>query len=781
MSASTMLDWALRYAELGWPVFPLHWPVKNGGCSCGAANCKSVGKHPRTENGNKDATCDVARVREMWSKWPLANIGVPTGIVFDALDVDPRHGGEESLGAIEKENGSLPSTFVQRTGSGGWHYLFTPTLSLRNKVSFLPGLDVRATGGHIVVSPSLHESGRRYEWEPGTGPFDGPELSAPPAWLLALFSAKKAKKSQKAGSVEGFTEGQRNDGLFRYACGLRRQGMSAAMIVAALQVLNEENCRPPLDLDEVATIANSASSYAEADSTPGEVRPDRGLGALLVKLAEEQGLELLSTDGGEAYGRVQVRDHFEVHRLDSGLFKGWLRHTGFQSLKRHFNDNVVSEAVQHLTAQALFGGTEKRSVYYRVAGDASRIWIDLGTDDWSVVEVTARGWEVLRDSPVLFRRSKTMKPLPVPVRGGSVLELREFVNVGSDEDFALVVAWLLMAFHPYGPYPVLVLTGEQDSAKSTTARHLKELSDPDKLGLRSLSVGDKDLKAAATNSRVLVFDNLSKLSPEASDSLCRLSTGGAISNRKNYSDDEEAFFEGKRPVVLTSIEQIVEKADLADRSIFPVLPALLGELKTEEEMARRFSAQSGRILGALLDAISQALRVPFVGRVPRGHRLVDFVKFVSAVEPALGLAAPFEPSYAANRSLAKHRLASSSVLATSVLEFMASRDVWQGSASELCEALRAKVGLLEERFIPSPRNIKSKLTALAPVLRSQGLTVREASRTATTRSIVLARECSNVVTSVIASSVGARLVPGNDDNDDNDRLPAHSHEDTEVF
>src|SRR5205814_1693996 len=107
------------------------------------------------------------------------------------------------------------------------------------------------------------------------------------------------------------------------------------------------------------------------------------------------------------------------------------------------------------------------TVGVRVAEHGDRIYIDLCNEDWEVVEISREGWRVVAEAPVRFRRARGMRPIPKPQSGGSLLRLRELVNVGDDDNWVLLVSWLVAACRPTGPYPVLVLHGEQGSAKST--------------------------------------------------------------------------------------------------------------------------------------------------------------------------------------------------------------------------------------------------------------------------------------------------------------------------
>lgn len=165
---SRMLAAALAYAQrLGWPVFPCYHITEVGVCSCGKLDCEDAGKHPRIKRGFLAAALDADPLRQWWTQWPEANIGIPTGEAsgFDVLDVDPRHGGEESLAELEAKQGRLPATIEAISGGGGRHVLFKHREGVRNATGFLPGLDVRGEGGYVLVAPSNHHSGRQYAWE----------------------------------------------------------------------------------------------------------------------------------------------------------------------------------------------------------------------------------------------------------------------------------------------------------------------------------------------------------------------------------------------------------------------------------------------------------------------------------------------------------------------------------------------------------------------------------------------------------------------------------------
>lgn len=256
---NVLLEAALDYINRGIVVFPV----------------KAGDKIPLTRNGFKAATVDDRTVCEWWKKWPDANIGIPTGRLsaFFVLDIDADKGGFESLKALEARYGVLPPTMESITGGGGRHkfFHFPRNMDIRNSVQMLgPGLDIRGNGGYVVAPPSIHSSGRQYQWlENG---IDWPDRA--PDWFLKLLTAKsnqqKPSKAAKANVTmeqlelaalcRGVKEGGRNNALARIAGGLfrfQRGYLDPELVLQLLLAWNDSRCQPPLSRDEVMRVVNS--------------------------------------------------------------------------------------------------------------------------------------------------------------------------------------------------------------------------------------------------------------------------------------------------------------------------------------------------------------------------------------------------------------------------------------------------------------------------------------------------------------------------------------------
>jgi Bifunctional DNA primase/polymerase, N-terminal/Primase C terminal 1 (PriCT-1) len=264
----SLLSDAHQYAKRGWLVVPLHNP-RQGVCSCRKQSCGSPGKHPRTEHGLKEGSTDAGQIDNWWRQWPEANVGILTGEASGliVLDVDGEDG-KTSLQALTGVHGALPKTLCAmtgRTGSDGarkgCHYYYRPPagIQIRNSAGILgKGLDVRGEGGYVVAAPSLHSSGRLYEWLAPVRP-----VADMPLWMVEKLS--EAKPPAEALPIQpgaAISEGGRNAALTSLAGTMRRRGMSQDAIEAALLAENDLRCNPPLPASEIRDIARSVGRYA---------------------------------------------------------------------------------------------------------------------------------------------------------------------------------------------------------------------------------------------------------------------------------------------------------------------------------------------------------------------------------------------------------------------------------------------------------------------------------------------------------------------------------------
>ena len=445
---------------------------------------------------------------------------------------------------------------------------------------------------------------------------------------------------------------------------------------------------------------------------------------ILIELA--QTAELFHTPDSTCYADLDINGHRETWPIRAKGFRRWLARRFFEATQGAPSSEALQSALNVIEAKAHFDAPE-RIVHIRVGGLAGRLSLDLGEETWRAVEIDATGWRVIDNPPVRFRRAAGMKPLSMPVKGGSIEMLRSFLNVQSDADFVLVVAWALAVLRNRGPYPVIVLSGEQGSAKSTFSSILRSLLDPNTAPLRALPREDRDLFIAANNGHVLAFDNVSGLPAWISDTLCRLATGGGFAVRQLYSDQDEVLFDAARPVILNGIEEIVTRPDLADRAVFLTLEPIPEESRRPEaELWAAFDAERPRLLGVLLDAVVEGIK-----RLPDTHleklpRMADFALWATACETALWPAGTFWSAYCGNRDEAVEGVIDADPIAAAVRVLMATRTVWTGKASDLLGALGEVVGergVKSKTWPDSPRALSGRLRRAATFLRKIGIEI----------------------------------------------------------
>jgi hypothetical protein len=447
------------------------------------------------------------------------------------------------------------------------------------------------------------------------------------------------------------------------------------------------------------------------------------------------GAQLFHTPAGDAYARVPASSHYEVHPIKSKGFRRWLVRGFFEEHSKPTNAQALQDTLGVLEARAQYDGPEME-VYVRVAEHGGAIYIDLADEEWQAVEVTAEGWRVVTDPPVRFRRPKGMLRLPIPARGTTAKELLRFVNTrrGDEASARLLLAWLVAALRPTGPYPVLILQGEQGSAKSTVERILRALLDPSTAPLRTAPRNERDLIIAANNSWCVVFDNISTLPPWCSDAICRLPTGGGFSARELYTDSEEVLFDATRPVILNGITDVATRADLLDRALIVTLPPISDkDRKPEAALWREFEEARPAIVGALFDVVSCAMRKVEHVQLEGVPRMADFAVWAPAAEASLGWeSGSFMEAYVGNRKEANETALEADPVAGAVRDLLKDQEEWSGTAS----ALWTKLGSLVEEDVKhskgwpgAPNALSGRLKRLAPSLRATGIEYGEIQET----------------------------------------------------
>jgi hypothetical protein len=305
--------------------------------------------------------------------------------------------------------------------------------------------------------------------------------------------------------------------------------------------------------------------------------------------------------------------------------------------------------------------------------------------------------------------------------------LRRYVNL-SEADFRLMIAWITMSLRPVGPYPILVLNSQQNSAKTTLCKVIRLLIDPQACPVLYVPNSIHDMLATALNGWLLAYDNISSIPTWLSDGLCQLVYGAGFAGRALFSNDERSIIYAQRPVLLSGIDNFVKRGDLRDRCAF-LHPPMIDDANRlgDVEFWDAFHADYPLILGSILDAVVGGLR-----ELPSVHlttlpRMADFAIWGEAVARALGFGSEqFLSTYNDNRKEAARTKLEESPLGSVMLAIAAGGGTFSGSPSDFYASLTRGIGPKGSALARWPKTISqfsSELRRIAPQLLVHGLSV----------------------------------------------------------
>jgi hypothetical protein len=319
-----------------------------------------------------------------------------------------------------------------------------------------------------------------------------------------------------------------------------------------------------------------------------------------------------------------------------------------------------------------------------------------------------------------------MMQLPVPKRGGDLVGLRNFVNA-VDDDWILFLAFLVGVWAPNPPYPVYNITGEQGSAKSTRARAIRALTDPNASPIGRTPKDDRDFAIAANSEWVVTFDNVSKLPPAMSDNIARLSTGSGARTRTLYTDTEQTILDAARPVVINGIADSITQDDLADRAITVSIPRIPPtKRRAQIEFDENFKQHEPLFVGALCDAVSHGLKMLPSTMLSEPPRMADFAHWVAACSGKLGFSTEqFLFAYSINRNASHEATLESSPIGPVLIAALEDDELF-GTPMEILEKLHPRLSERERRskqWPSSGRAFTNELKRITPSLRASGIDV----------------------------------------------------------
>ena len=442
----------------------------------------------------------------------------------------------------------------------------------------------------------------------------------------------------------------------------------------------------------------------------------------LIALAERS-CGFFYDERGDGYATVTDKDIRLTLRLRSKAFRGWLTGTFYKTTGRAAGREALSTALAILEAKATYDSPH-REMFNRFAMDGDTVFIDLADKRWRAVKLTATGWEILDQPPVMFRRYTHQQALPEPIGGGKLSDIHAHLAIKSNDDKYLLEAFLVACAFSNVPRPAITFHGPQGASKTTTACCIKAITDPSLLGSVDLGKAPADLAQILDHHGVPCLDNLTSIPQWAADMLCRGITGGAFSKRELYSDDSDIIVSFMRPIIITGINIPTHAPDLLDRLLLIELERISPSKRLDETTFwSRFDEDRGRLFGSLLAAIAGTLKHLPNLNLPKMARMADFTRIACAYAEYAGIGSKkMLAIIMRHTSRQTEEVLAADTVATAIFEFIKKKESWTGTATELLELLNQSAPKPRPHGWPTQPNLLTrKMNTVRTTLNQAGV------------------------------------------------------------
>jgi hypothetical protein len=464
-------------------------------------------------------------------------------------------------------------------------------------------------------------------------------------------------------------------------------------------------------------------------------KKERHFATELRDLILRQDIEFAIDEVKKPFAKLKIGGHYEVHAVTSQSFKDIVIELAENEFERVIAKYALESAIESISAKARRSKNFKSiSIRAKYLPNDGKIYLDLCNEAWQVVEISRKGWQIIDNSPIWFKRTDDMDELPMPKFDSrnklNVERLKKYINYSNDDNFDLYVSWLLSNLMTDTSVPILILQGTAGVGKSFTSELLRTVLDPVRT-LKSISrVKPKieDIVLDTSKNRILVYDNLSAgtITAEISDLFATIATNSATSKRALYTDDGQIIVKLGRSLLFNGIDDLVKRQDLLSRSLVIELDTLK-ERKPENELREGFERDHPYVLGALLNMASTALRNKGKSTFNKS-RFTDWGRFVEDGASAIGWDSNrFSSLYLGNIEAAQETLIQSNYFILGLKEIMDNEH--SGKISYYAVPLIEKISnfdfvpkVIAKGAIPHPQKIKERLKRDEALLKQIGIT-----------------------------------------------------------
>ncbi|MGB6463231.1 MAG: bifunctional DNA primase/polymerase [Nitrosotalea sp.] len=663
-----------------------------------------------------------------------ANLGVICGKTSDNLVVVDLDFNDESV-LDEIYPDVKNQTLVVKTNKGYHIYLkaykLPKTLRLENKN--IGRIDVQSSGTYVVSLGSIHPMTKKeYQIISTTTKIAKIDFQQIIEHLEKLgFKTEQNRQSMIEIKNAGVQEGSRNLAMFKVACELlHERKLDEPTAWAELQTINEKN-NPPLSNEELRTLFESAKKYGKNDNA------NESQDLYQFATSKIKRLIISQNNSREVYAVIEINGHIETVELSSARAIQWLNHTyrNCQSPKirgEDFFKNILTAII----SDAQMNNASKEKVYNRIASVDNTVYYDLATQDWKIVKITAQSIDIVpyTESMPIFRRTQSSFEQAKPTfDDSSALDrLAELLRIKDKEVFKVHLTSFLLEGTSV---PIMVFDGAAGSMKTTVTATIKRIVDPNGMGTddncTSMTNQNDNLIVQLYNRYMSAFDNVTKITQEVSDILCRAITGSGNQKRALYSNSDEAILNFRSKLVLNGIVLNPDFPDLLDRIItYERIPLGENDRLMEQEFQEKFRALLPPVLGQIFTLIQKSLSTHHAVKqeIRPKTRLADFEVWGESIARAMNQG----PNVFLNKLYEKQKSNSISIRDTypivqAIELLMENKDNYMDSAQKCFNDLRRMACNLEiepnNKFVKFPKSanrLVPELTMVEPILKKLG-------------------------------------------------------------
>ena len=448
-------------------------------------------------------------------------------------------------------------------------------------------------------------------------------------------------------------------------------------------------------------------------------------------------LVVSDNDSNQVFVVIQNNGHLETLDISSSKTKSWLRYSYYQKSNDNHSDEHYTNAISLIKSEAMHGSDSTReTIYTRIAMVKNIIYYDLATPDWKIVKITDSSVNVLdyNEHMPIFVRTQSQLPqvLPAASNADALTKLVKLLRI-QPQDVQIIKSHIISMFVEAYPIPIMAITGEHGSIKSTLSGTIKSIVDPAVDKRKSLPSHSEKLMLALNNRFTICYDNISKIKQDISDTLCTAITGAGDSKRALYSNSDEIIYTFKRKIILCGIAPSMNFPDLLDRTItYETIPVLDDQRITEEDFNQQLDEILPQVIGQIFQTLSEMLKLysTVKSELKLLPRMADFTLFGECISRSLG----YEPNSFVDAYNTRIQNNSIEIAQTypiiSIMEELIQNDTYEKEVSGFYNQIKGiatSQGIdIESKDIEFPKSsnqLKGHLKQIAPDLRKLGMLV----------------------------------------------------------